>query len=156
VKLALSLKAWSPQVICCCNRYEPTPAERQLLIDNAVACRQEQISRVVRYDGSPVEISFEKGEPLSCDAIFFSADQYQRSQLPETLGCELDEDWLVQRDRKQHTCIDGVFVAGDARGEVQLAVVAAAEGATAATAINKMLQQQNTMRNDFKPARTQR
>ncbi len=139
-----------------CLRSDSFHHRRRLLVVNAIACRQEQISRLVRYDGSPVEISFEKGEALSCDAIFFSADQYQRSKLPETLGCELDEDGLVRRDHKQHTRIDGVFVAGDAGGEVQLAVVAAAEGATAATAINKMLQQQNTTRNDFETARMQR
>ena len=52
---------------------------------------------------------------------------------------------LVQTERKQSTCVDGVFVAGDADGDTQFAVVAAAEGAIAATAINALLQKQDML-----------
>lgn len=38
---------------------------------------------------------------------------------------------------------DGVFVAGDADGDVQFAIVAAAEGAIVAAAINRDLQDED-------------
>ena len=60
------------------------------------------------------------------------------------LGCCVDEDKCVQTSDKQGTSIEGLFLAGDADGEVQFAIVAAAEGAIAATAINTMLQKQET------------
>jgi len=40
------------------------------------------------------------------------------------------------------TGVPGLYVAGDASGDVQFAIVAAAEGAKAAVAINRALQEQ--------------
>jgi thioredoxin reductase len=48
---------------------------------------------------------------------------------------------LAQTKERQDTRIPGLFVAGDADGEVQFAIVAGGEGAIAATAINKALQE---------------
>jgi thioredoxin reductase len=59
------------------------------------------------------------------------------------LGCEIDAEGLICETGKQETGIKGLFVAGDALGDVQFAIVAAAEGAIAATAINKMLLDQD-------------
>ena len=56
------------------------------------------------------------------------------------LGCETDDEDMVSTGKKQTTCVDGLFLAGDADGDVQFAIVAAAEGAIAATAINTALQ----------------
>jgi thioredoxin reductase len=89
-----------------------------------------------------LDIIFDGGSPLACEALFFGADQGQRSHLPELLGCKSDHDGLIQTDDKQRTSVDGLFVAGDAAGDVQFAIVAAAEGAIASVAINKMLTEQ--------------
>ena len=45
-------------------------------------------------------------------------------------------------DRLQHTDVHGLFLAGDADGDVQFAIVAAAEGAKAGVAINLELQKE--------------
>ena len=54
-----------------------------------------------------------------------------------------DHNGHGEKHDKQRTCVEGVFVAGDASGDVQFAIVAAAEGAIAAVAINHMLQEQD-------------
>ena len=78
--------------------------------------------------------------------MFFNADRVQHSPLAKMLGCGTDGDEeVVRSEGKQHTCVDGVFVAGDADGDVQFAIVAAAEGAIAATAINTLLQKQDQL-----------
>jgi thioredoxin reductase len=64
--------------------------------------------------------------------------------LAKMLGCEIDDDGLVRTYEKQKTDVEGVFVAGDAAVDVQFAIVAAAEGASAAVAINHMLQEQES------------
>jgi thioredoxin reductase len=74
--------------------------------------------------------------------LFFNTDQLQRSDLPEQLGCTLDDD-QVQTGRKQRTSVPGLYLAGDADGDVQFAIVAAAEGATAGVAINRELQDED-------------
>ncbi len=67
----------------------------------------------------------------------------QRSSLPTALGCECDEQGLIVTQGKQKVGVCGLFLAGDADGDVQFAIVAAAEGATAATAINRELQDED-------------
>jgi thioredoxin reductase len=144
VKLALTLRTWSQQVTACSHGAALSQIDRQILARNQINWREEKINRLVSKEGKLAEIAFESGPPLACDALFFSADQCQQSNLPEMLGCCVDEDNCVQTTDKQGTKIHGLFLAGDADGEVQFAIVAAAEGAIAATAINTMLQEQDT------------
>lgn len=143
VKLAMALRTWSKRVTVCTNGTELSPADCERLKRFAIPLRLERIRRLNDSASSPVEITFERGQQLACDAVFFSADQSQRSALPQMLGCEIDDEGLVRTYKKQHTCIEGVFIAGDAEGDVQFAVAAAAEGAIAAVAINQLLQDQD-------------
>jgi thioredoxin reductase len=144
VELALSLRPWSKQVTSCSNGHSLSAPERKLLADNGIACREERVERMAEREKTRVQIGFHGSASLTCDAVFFGADQGQRSPLPQLLGCEINEEGLVERDAKQRTCIEGVFVAGDAAGDVQFAIAAASEGATAAVAINLLLQEQET------------
>ena len=48
--------------------------------------------------------------------------------------------WRFKTDHLGHTRVPGLYVVGDASRDVQFVVVAAAEGAKAAVAINKALQ----------------
>lgn len=49
----------------------------------------------------------------------------------------------VRSHETQATNVPGVFVAGDAEDDVQFVIVAAAEGARAAVAINRELQEED-------------
>jgi thioredoxin reductase len=82
----------------------------------------------------------EKGGEIACDAMFFNTGQHQRSDLPRLLGCVFDDDGRVRTTERQCTGVPGLFLAGDADGDVQFAIAAAAEGAAAASAINRELQ----------------
>jgi len=87
-------------------------------------------------DGMLERIVFESGEPLPRRAMFFSAGQFQRSQLAVRLGCEVSEKGTVWTGKYESTHLPGLYVAGDASRAVQWVIVAAAEGAEAAFAIN--------------------
>lgn len=140
VSLALSLRTWSAHVTACSTGRPPCTDDRRRLAKANVSYRPE---RPVRFEGSEGvlrEIVFAEGPPLECDALFFSNDQSQRSLLPRMLGCESDSEGLVRTGKKQGTGVEGLYLAGDADGDVQFAIVAAAEGAIAATAINGALQ----------------
>jgi thioredoxin reductase len=78
---------------------------------------------------------------VPCDAVFFATGQSPHCDLPRRLGCEFTRRGTVKTDRLGHTCVPGLYVAGDASRDVQFVVVAASEGAKAAVAINKALQQ---------------
>jgi thioredoxin reductase len=143
VKLALSLRTWSKHVTLCSNGEAIDSKVGRKLSANGVKFRQDGIKGLEGNDGILSQIVFATGPPLKCDALFFSASKVQPSPLAEMLGCERDDDDLVQTEKKQRTCVDGLFVAGDADGDTQFAIVAAAEGAIAATAINALLQKQD-------------
>jgi thioredoxin reductase len=138
-KLALTLRGWSSEVIACTNGSPISKADHRRLEQNRVRCREEKLSELRRINEASHEIVFETGPPLSFDAIFFGADQTQSSSLLVKLGCRTDDAGLAITDDKQCTHVDGLFVAGDVHSDVQMAIVAAAEGAIAATAISKML-----------------
>jgi thioredoxin reductase len=141
VELAHSLRTWSGHVTACLNGHSLTPSDRESLEQHDIQYRTERVRGLRGSGGQIAEILFEAGPPLACDAVFFSSDQTQRSALPQMLGCELNCDDQAQTGKKQKTNVLGLFLAGDADGDVQFAIVAAAEGAIAATAINKLLEE---------------
>jgi thioredoxin reductase len=63
----------------------------------------------------------------------------QKSSLIAKLGCELDEKGRTDTGDFEEPNVSGLCVAGDASDDIQFAIVAAAEGARAAFAINKAL-----------------
>jgi len=77
---------------------------------------------------------------IACEAVFFTAPQSQQCELAERLGCEFTSKGTVRTDHLGKTCVDGIYVVGDASRDVQFVIVAAAEGAKAGVAINKALQ----------------
>jgi len=79
------------------------------------------------------------GEAIARRAMFFSTDQDQRSPLAAMLGCEFDSKGSVWTGTYEATNIPGLYAAGDATRLMQLAIIAAAEGAQAAFAINMAL-----------------
>ena len=81
-------------------------------------------------------IVFASGDPLARKAIFFTTGQTQQSSLADSLGCEINEKGTVRTGKYETTHLTGLYVAGDASRAVQWVVVAAAEGAEAAFAIN--------------------
>jgi thioredoxin reductase len=139
--LALAMKTWSDHVLLCPHgRAQLQPLHRAQLAAHAVEVREGRITAVEHERGHVRFISLARGERISCDAIFCSTRQIPQSDLPRALGCELTKQGLVKTDRLGHTCVPGLYVAGDASYDVQFVVVAAAEGAKAAVAINKALQ----------------
>jgi thioredoxin reductase len=54
-----------------------------------------------------------------------------------------DHEAAARTTDKQQCQVPGLFLAGDVDGDVQFVIVAAAEGATAAVAINRELQEED-------------
>jgi thioredoxin reductase len=140
VGLAISLRGWSPHVVACTNGQPIGEVETERLARNHIGHRAEKVVSLSGASDSLEAVHFDMGPPLACDALFFHTDKHQRSPLPAALGCEYDEDGLVITHGKQGTGVPGLFLAGDSAGHVQFAIVAAAEGAIAATAIHRELQ----------------
>ena len=97
--------------------------------------RDEPVARLEGSDGLE-RVVFERGAPLVRRALFFTTGQTQQSELARMLGCDINEKGTVRTGKYETTHLPGLYVAGDASRAVQWVVVAAAEGAEAAFAIN--------------------
>jgi thioredoxin reductase len=139
--LALSLKTWTRDVSVCTNgRARIHSRHRQQLDEHRIAVYESVIERVDHVGGHVQRLLLADGSAVPCDAVFFSTGQRPQSDIPRQLGCELTRKGVVKTDHLGQTKIPGLYVAGDASRDVQFVVVAAAEGAKAAVAINKSLQ----------------
>ena len=139
--LALSLKTWSERVVLCTNGSARLGRRhRDQLAAHGVAVVESRIARVEHTDGRVRALVLQRGEPVGCDAIFFSGKQTQQSDFVHRLGCEITNKGTVKTNHLGETCVPGVYVVGDASRDVQFVIVAAAEGAKAAVSINKSLQ----------------
>lgn len=140
IGLAELLKGWSKQVTVLTNGQDVDHEQRQRLQHSDLAIQEQPIERLLHTDGQLHAIQLRSSEPLAADALFFNSSQRPQSELSMTLGCEMTNEFITRTGRRQTTNIPGLFLAGDADGEVQFVIVAAGEGATAAVAINRELQ----------------
>jgi thioredoxin reductase len=135
--LSLELTAWSRDLVLCTDGPGEIDEEGLAkLARNGIAVRTEHITSLEGTGGILERLIFESGEPLPRRAMFFTTGQSQRSELAVELGCEMNEKGTVATGKYETTHLPGLFVAGDASRAVQWVIVAAAEGAEAAFAIN--------------------
>jgi thioredoxin reductase len=134
--LSLELTGWSRDLVLCTDGPCDIAADdRARLQRNGIALREERVRGL--EGGDRLErVMFESGDPVACDALFFTTGQTQQSLLAQRLGCEINEKGTVRTGKYETTHLSGLYVAGDASRAVQWVVVAAAEGAEAAFAIN--------------------
>jgi thioredoxin reductase len=135
--LSLELTAWSRDLVLCTDGPAEIDGEdRARLSRHRITLREERVTRLEGDEGALTHVVFEGGERLPRRALFFTTGQYQRSDLSVRLGCEFNDKGTVRTGRYETTHLPGLYVAGDASRAVQWVVVAAAEGAEAAFAIN--------------------
>jgi thioredoxin reductase len=135
--LALELTTWTGDIaICSDGPSEIDTRHRDRLAALGIAVREDRVVRLEGRDGVLTRVVFDRGDALPRRALFFTTGQEQRSSLASSLGCEFNDKGTVRTGKYESTHLPGLFVAGDASRAVQWAIVAAAEGAEAAFAIN--------------------
>ena len=140
LELALELTIWSHDLVLCTDGpADLGSADRVGLSRHGIIICEERVARLEGTDGMLERIRFVSGEALAREALFFSTGQRQGSDLPAKLGCEFTERGAVWTGQYEATNVPGLYVAGDASRLAQLVVIAAAEGAEAAFAINTAL-----------------
>lgn len=141
--LALELTAWSRDLTLLTDGEDGLAAEdRDRLARQGVAVVTTPVRRALGADALDA-VEFADGSRLSCGALFF-VSECEPSPLVAKLGLDLTAGGTVRTGEYEGTNVPGLYVAGDASRRVQLAVVAAAEGAMAAFAINTELLREDT------------
>ncbi len=139
VEGATAMLAWSDDVVLLTDGRPLAPDQRSECDDLGVAVRDEPIVRLDGQDGRLERVVFAHGEPLPRAALFLVAGQREHCALAKALRCEFNADGVVVTDEHAMTSVPGIYVAGDASVGEQFVVVAAAEGASAATKIHASL-----------------
>jgi thioredoxin reductase len=139
---ARALTTWTERVTVFVPPGGVPPAEeadRRALLSRGLRIIDRPV-RALEGSGPRLEgVRLADGELVPCDALFLSQGQRQRSPLAEQLGCPMGEGCAVNTREHESTDIPGLYVAGDASKNLQLAIVAAAEGTEAGFAINRAL-----------------
>jgi thioredoxin reductase len=139
--LALMMLQWSADVVLLTDGPAALSApERDRLDSRGVPVIEDPIARLEGTDGRLERIVFGDGRSVARAALFFNTGQHQRSPLAEGLGCDFNHRGVVDTTALGvATNVPGLYVAGDASRDVQLVVIAAAEGVKAGFAINRAL-----------------
>jgi thioredoxin reductase len=138
--LTKTVSNWSRDLVLCTDGpHELTQEQLRGLHTLGVRVTSEPIDRLEGNDGRLQAIRFRDGSAIQRDAMFVTTQQRQASVLAAQLGCEDRERRTVPTADHQKTQVKGLYVVGDASRDVQMVIVAAAEGADAAFSINKYL-----------------
>ncbi len=70
---------------------------------------------------------------MAIEGVFIAVGEEPQNEIARMLGAALDERGYVRTDRRQRTNVPFVYAAGDITGEMKQLIVAAAQGAIAAT-----------------------
>lgn len=142
--LALSLHHWTKDVVLVTNgQSQLASQQREELRRFHIPVMTAKITRLEGTAGMLERIVFVNGESVERKAMFFSTGQNQHCDLAQNFGCIFTSKGTVQTSRMQETNIPGLYVVGDAARDVQFVIVAAAEGAKAAEAINEALMKED-------------
>ena len=144
---ALALKTWSNDVMLFTDGAARFSRTDQIKLDQAgIRVVKEKVARVEGTDGRLTGVSLVNRETIPRDALFFSTVQSQACDLATGLGCVLNKRGTIETDKFGLVNVPGLYAAGDATHDVQLVIVAAAEGAKAGIAINESLQKEDQSR----------
>ena len=136
VGLAVELQVWSDDIVLCTDGARLPSKHIDRLRQHGIRWYHQRIERLEGTRGQLRRVVFADGQAIDRTVMFFSMPQRQASNLASQLGCGFTQKGAVRTGDYEATDIPGVYVAGDASRLVQLAIVAAAEGAQAAFAIN--------------------
>jgi thioredoxin reductase len=135
--LAQSMLTWTRDVVLLTGGRPLSRRASERLQRAGIAFNTLHIAKLEGREGMLNRIIFRDGSSIDRRAIFFTTGQTQKSNLPAQLGCVFNRKGAVQTSRKEEAGTPGLYVVGDASHDVQFVIVAAAEGAKAAVAINK-------------------
>jgi len=136
IEAALAMLPWSEDVVLITDARPLAPADRLRCEQLGVTVRDV---RLEGREGNLERVVFAQGPALPHVALFLVAGQREQCDLAKKLGCEINADGVVVTDGHEVTRVPGIYAVGDASTGEQLVVVAAAQGAIAATKIHASL-----------------
>ena len=140
IELSITMRTWSNDITLFTKGILGwTKKDDQTMIDFGIKLNNGKIDRLEGENGVLENILLVNGDRVPANSLFFSTGNTQHSKLACQLNCECTHKGAINYNSTQETNIPGLYVAGDMAKDMQLIIVAAAEGAKAGVIINKVL-----------------
>jgi thioredoxin reductase len=141
VKYAVNFLTWTERLTILTHSHDATlpPEATELLERYQIGVNDRAIVEVEGKEGLLSGVRFHDGSRLALDAIFFHVACGPGSTLPQDMGCESDEEGLIQVGQEFETRVAGVYAAGDLTPGTRLVTRAAYEGTRAAMGMHRSL-----------------
>ena len=140
LEMARAMTAWTADIVLCTDGRSGFSQEARLHLErNGIEVIEERVLALEGEGGQLDAVVFESGRRLPRRALFFDTACAPQSKIARKLGCQITRKGGIRCGQYEATSVPGVFVAGNLIQDVQLAIVAAAEGTRAAFGINRSL-----------------
>lgn len=146
-EMARAMTAWTHDVALCTDG--PTNLSARAMHElkrNGIELHTQRIAGFRGTAGKMTGLVFKDGSMLARNALFFDTPSTEQSDLARSLGCAFTSNGGVKCGQHSATSVPGVFAAGNIIRDVQLAIVASAEGTRAAFGINRALTREDFSR----------
>lgn len=100
---------------------------------------EKEIQKLEHNDGYLQNIIFKDGTKAESKAVYSRNLFEQHCSIPESLGCELNDEGYIKVNAFQETTIDGVFACGDNTTRIRTVANAVAMGTTAGMTASKKI-----------------
>ena len=115
----------------------------QKLKDHHIDIIDKEVLEIVHHLGNVNAVTFTDGSQVPFNAIYAFVPFIQHSQMPQELGCELNEQGYIKTDSFQMTNIEGVFACGDNTSPMRSVANAVAAGNLTGAMVNYILTEEN-------------
>lgn len=116
-----------------------TLEQTEVLKKHNIEIIESEIASFEHQNGGVQQIIFKDESKIDVKAVYYRPALEQHCPLPESLGCDLNENGLIQVDLMQKTTIEGVFASGDCTTQMRSVAFAVSTGSFAGVAINASL-----------------
>lgn len=116
-----------------------TSEQTQILKKHQIKIIEDEIDSFEHENGNIQNVIFKNQSKIDVKAIYHKPPFEQHCKLPESLGCNLTEQGLINVDMMQKTNILGVYASGDCVIQARSVAMAVSSGSFAGASINREL-----------------
>lgn len=100
---------------------------------------ETEISAIEHEEGHIRSVVFKDGAPIAFDALYAAVPFVQHSDIPASLGCELNEQGYIRTDGFHRTTVPGIYACGDNCSMMRSVAYAVSGGNITGAMVNKEL-----------------
>ncbi|WKN40617.1 NAD(P)/FAD-dependent oxidoreductase [Tunicatimonas pelagia] len=113
--------------------------EQAELREHKISIIETPIEHLEHEGGLLKKVVLKNGQTYVLDALYFRPPFVQHCEIPQQLGCAINESGHIEVDGFQKTSLPGVFAAGDCTTPFRSLATASAQGSVAGAMLNHEL-----------------